>query len=53
MKKHEICYVKPNMGALKGKKGRMILEEIRNAKRPDRSDLERRARNALNRLMTQ
>ncbi len=36
----EIRYVKPNMANLKGKLGRSIINQIRNAKRPDRSEMQ-------------
>ena len=43
MKKHEIRYVKPNIGALKGPVGRSILETIRNTPRPDMTALTKEA----------
>jgi hypothetical protein len=39
MKKHEIRYIKPNIGSLKGSIGKSILETIRNTPRSDRTRL--------------
>ena len=42
-KPREMHYYKPNMGALTGKVGRSIIETIRNAPRPDRTELKKEA----------
>lgn len=52
-KEHEICYVKPNIGALRGRIGRSILETIRNTPRPDRTDLEKRAEECKRSLLAE
>lgn len=40
MNMNNMTFVKPNVGNLKGKVGKSIIETLRNAQRPDRTDLE-------------
>lgn len=42
-KPHETVYYKPNIGALRGKVGKSILETIMNTPKPDLSELRRGA----------
>lgn len=46
-----INYVKPNMTNLKGKKGRAVLAEIRNAKSRPMDDIKRDADACMNRIL--
>lgn len=46
-----IRYMKPNMTNLKGKKGRAIIEEIRNAEIKSMDDIKRDADACMNRIL--
>ena len=47
----EIRYIKPNMGALRGRIGREILETIRNTPKPDLTELNRQADEVETRIL--
>ncbi|MCR4568518.1 MAG: hypothetical protein K5769_10725 [Pseudobutyrivibrio sp.] len=44
-------YTKPNIGNLKGKIGKSILETVRNTPIPDRTNLEAEVRELENKIM--
>ncbi len=49
-KPHEITYSKPNIGALRGRVGKSIIETILNAQRPDHTELKKEAEDFVLRL---
>ncbi len=49
--KRKPYYSKPNIGNLRGRIGKSILQTVRNTPRPDRSELERDVQEAIEKIM--
>ena len=51
MARINITYSKPNIANLRGKKGRMIFETIKNSPKPDLTTLKKKAAECERRIM--
>lgn len=47
----DVAYIKPNMNNLKGRRGKAVLSEIRNAKAPKMDDVRKDADACMKRLL--